>query len=468
MLPNAGPEAASKFLNFVNASPTAFHAVHNAALRLEKAGFRKIRESEEWDLKAGGKYYLTRNQCAWLAFTLPSGWKQGSGLSAVATHVDSPNFRIRPVSKREESGYLQVAVETYGGGLWHTWFDRDLGVAGRVVVADKSGGFKSTLIKVDRPIMRIPNLAIHLNRSVSEGFKFDKEKETTPILGLIADNLNKGSQSKVETEASESDASSIQDKHHPQLLSLLAEELSVQPEQIHDLELALYDTQPACFGGINNEFVFSARLDNLFSSFCAVEALAGTASSSAFPSLSGNVNCIALFNHEEIGSQSTSGAMSDLIPSLLERLSPTPATLTQSKAKSFVLSSDVAHAVHPNYLDRYEKKHKPQMNRGVTIKMNASQKYSTDAVSSFVVKKLVEDLGGQVQDFEVPNNMACGSTVGPMLSKHGVRTVDIGMPILSMHSIRETAGSHDFQTLIDLFSQFFTKFASLDKQLSVD
>ncbi|KIM46291.1 hypothetical protein M413DRAFT_441377 [Hebeloma cylindrosporum] len=445
MLFPTSPEAATRFLKFVNASPTPFHAVHNAALRLEKAGFQKIREKDEWEkaLRPGGKYYFTRNQAALVAFTIPQEWKQGAGLSVVATHVDSPNLKIRPISKRTKSAYLQVGVETYGGGIWHSWLDRDLSIAGRVVIADKGGNFTSKLIKIDRPILRIPTLAIHLDRGVNDNFKFNQETEFIPILGLIESRLN--------SPPSESDdgkddkppsggpnvASSIQENHHSALLSLLAGELSVASEEIHDFELSLYDTQPATLGGINNEFIFSPRMDNLVSSFCAVEALADSVSATGFPPLEGNVNCIALFNHEEIGSVSSSGAESNLIPSLLNRLSPTPSSFAQSISR-------------------------------IVIKTNAKQRYASDAITSFIIKQLVERKGGKVQEFEVRNDMPCGSTVGPMLSKIGIRTVDVGNAMLSMHSIRETAGSHDVQSAIDLFSAFFEGFSQLDSSLTVD
>ncbi|TFK43636.1 aspartyl aminopeptidase [Crucibulum laeve] len=473
MLYPSSPEAATRFLKFVNASPTPFHAVHNAALRLEKAGFQKIREKDDWEkqVKPGGKYYFTRNQAALVAFTLPEKWAHGAGVSVVATHVDSPNLRIRPISKRSKLSYLQVGVETYGGGIWHSWLDRDLSVAGRIVIAEKAGGFKSKLIKIDRPILRIPTLAIHLDRNVNDSLKFNQETEFVPILGLVESELNATKPQSEGNQTQKSDdkaASSIQENHHPALLSLLAGELSVAPEEIHDFELSLYDTQPAVLGGISNEFIFSPRMDNLVSSFCAVEAISSYVSAQNFPSLEGNVNCIALFNHEEIGSVSTSGAESSLIPSLINRLSPTPASLAQSISRSFLISADMGHAVHPNYTSKHEDNHKPIMNQGIVIKTNAKQRYASDAISSFIVKQLVERKGGKVQEFEVRNDIACGSTVGPMLSKIGIRTADVGNPMLSMHSIRETAGSHDVQYAIDLFSSFFEGFAALDKELTVD
>ncbi|KAG6837544.1 hypothetical protein H0H93_007725 [Arthromyces matolae] len=468
--PNS-PEAALKFLKFVNASPTPFHAVENASIRLQSAGFQKIHENEEWEksIQPGCKYFFTRNQSALIAFAIPQNWKPGAGLSIVATHVDSPNLKVRPISKRANAGYLQVGVETYGGGIWHSWLDRDLSLAGRVVIKEEAGRFTSKLIKIDRPLLRIPTLAIHLDRNINDNFKFNQETEFVPILGLLESQLNETKASNATGQpGSEQKASSIQANHHSELLSLLASELSVAAEHIHDFELSLYDTQPAVLGGLNNEFIFSPRMDNLVSSFCAVEAIAEFASLQSLSTLEGNVNCIALFNHEEIGSVSTSGAESSLIPSLLNRLSPTPGALAQSISRSFLISADMGHAIHPNYSSKHEDNHKPKMNGGIVIKTNAKQKYATDAISSFVVKQLVERRGGKVQEFEVRNDMTCGSTVGPMLSKIGVRTVDVGNAMLSMHSIRETAGSHDVQSAIDLFSAFFEGFAQLDKGLTVD
>lgn len=460
-------EAARRFIAFVNASPTPFHAVHNASLRLESSGFTKIREADDWEktLQPRGKYYFTRNQSSLVAFTIPPNWKPGAGLSIVATHVDSPNLRVRPISKREKIGYLQVGVETYGGGIWHSWFDRDLSLAGRVVVTQQDGTFQSKLIKVDRPLLRIPTLAIHLDKNVNDNLKFNQETEFVPIIGLVAETLNKTPKDDKKSNAT---AASIQGNHHPALLSVIADELSVSPEEIHDFELHLYDTQPSVLGGVNNEFMFSPRMDNQVCSFCAVDAISTYATSSDFNLLEGNVNCIALFNHEEIGSVSTSGAESSLIPSLLQRLSPTPALLSQSVARSFLVSADMGHAIHPNFTSKHEDNHQPNMNGGIVIKTNAKQKYASDAIGSFLVKKLVERKGGKVQEFEARNDMACGSTVGPMLSKLGLRTVDVGNAMLSMHSIRETAGSHDVQNAIDLFTSLFEGFAELDKTLTVD
>ncbi|KAG9104731.1 hypothetical protein FRC06_011625 [Ceratobasidium sp. 370] len=466
------PKAAESLLEFLNASPTPFHATHNAATKLEAAGFQRVYEKDSWEkeLKEGGKYFFTRNQSSLIAFTLPKGWKEGAGFSIVGTHTDSPCLRVRPVSKRSKVGYLQVGVETYGGGIWHTWFDRDLSLAGRVVVTDKSGEkFTSRLVNLKRPILRIPSLAIHLDRTVNDNFKFNQETQFMPILGLISSQLNAASKGSGEEKfVMPPGGSNVQNNHHPALLELLADEISVAPEEIHDFELCLYDVQPSQAGGIQNEFVFSPRLDNLMSSFCAVEAMIESVSAKSALPLEGNVNVIALFNHEEIGSVSTSGAESSLLPSLFQRLSPSPAAHAQSIAQSFLVSADMGHAVHPNYTSSHEEVHRPEINGGLVLKTNAKQRYATDAIGTFLIRKLVEKKGGRIQEFEVRNDMACGSTVGPMLSKLGVRTVDVGMPMLSMHSIRETAGTKDVQSYIDAFQSLFEGFTNLDASLKVD
>jgi aspartyl aminopeptidase len=319
---------------------------------------------------------------------------------------------------------------------------------------------------------------------VNDSFKFNQETEFVPILGLIESQLNAPSSDTKEKGNTKRSASSVQENHHPALLALLSDELSVAPEEIHDFELQLYDHQPSVLGGINNEFVFSPRMDNqfssyvqfkdiqvlklTFSSFCAVEALASHVSAQVFPTLKGNVNAIALFNHEEIGSVSTTGAESSLLPTLLHRLSPSPAAIAQSVSRSLLVSCDMGHAAHPNYGSKHEVNHRPKINGGVVIKTNAKQRYASDAIGTFLVKQLIEAKGGQVQEYEVRNDMACGSTVGPGLSKIGVRTVDIGLAMLSMHSIRETAGTHDVRAAVDLFTSFFDGFADLDAKLTVE
>lgn len=386
---------------------------------------------------------------------------------------------MRPVSKRQKAGYLQVGCELYGGGLWHTWFDRDLSIAGRVIVNTPNAktGFTSKLVKIDRPILRIPTLAIHLDRGVNDNLKFNKETEFLPVLGLVNEQLNKPaskSPSRSGTpkpEGKKSDAATNEERHHPLLLAVIADELGCNVNDIHDFELCLYDTQPSVVGGLSNEFIFSPRLDNLGTSYASIEGLVEAVKAEGkADSQEPNVRCVILFDNEEVGSVSNHGAESNLLPSFVEMLSRLPGSDKgeyQILANSYLISADMAHAVHPNYEARYETNHSPKLNAGVVIKTNANQRYTSNAQTTFLLRQIAKRAGVPVQDFEIRNDSTCGSTVGPALSTH-VRTVDIGIPQLSMHSIRETCGSVDVRHYIDLFKTFFEEFSKIDAELYVD
>ncbi|PWY97417.1 hypothetical protein BCV70DRAFT_233825 [Testicularia cyperi] len=489
-IPDDDIAAARRFLKYVDASPTPFHAVATTSEMLDAAGFQRVKESELWDdtIKRGGKYYFTRNQSALVAFAIGEKYQPGNGVHVVGAHTDSPNFQIKPVSKRTKDGYLQCGVETYGGGIWASWFDRDLGLAGRVIVSDSKShdSFTGKLVHIRRPILRIPTLAIHLNRTVNEAFKFNQEDNTVPILGLATEQLNKRAEAWAEVAKSTPQAVGspiMADKHHSVLLELLASQLGVGVEQIQDFELSLYDTQPASIGGINNEFIHSPRLDNQMSCFCATEALIasleGQAGAAALAS-SSSIRAIALFDNEEVGSVSSHGAESNMLPALIERLVSLPITTSssgaaapnnlyeQSIARSFLLSSDMAHGFHPNYPSYYEENHRPKLNHGPVIKTNVKQRYATTGPTSFLVRRIAQLASVPLQSFVVKNDMPCGSTIGPMLSKLGIRTVDLGNPQLSMHSIRETCGTKDVEHKINLFRQFFNSFEKVDAQLTID
>ncbi|CAO3676265.1 unnamed protein product [Umbelopsis vinacea] len=465
------PTEATEFIDFVNASPSPFHATHEAVKLLQKAGFKELKERDNWNegtIKNGGKYYFTRNGSSVVAFAVGDKYKSGNGFSIIGAHTDSPCLKVKPVSKKEKAGYLEVGVQTYGGGIWHTWFDRDLSVAGRVLIAHEDGTFKHTLVKIDRPILRVPTLAIHLDRSVGEGFKFNTEVQLTPILATVTKSVLNGTDKPTDEQA-ESERN-----HHPLLIKLLAGELSVKPAQIRDFELALYDTQPSAIGGAFNEFVFSPRLDNLEMSYCSIKALVNTADQLAEEP---NIRLVALFDNEEVGSNTAHGADSNLLPSTLTRLAAarvgsekvSPTAFEESLHKSYLISADMAHAVHPNYIDKHEENHRPEMHKGTVIKINANQRYATTAVTTVVLKELAKTHNIPIQEFVVRNDSPCGSTIGPMLSaKLGLRTVDVGNPQLSMHSIREVGGTEDIPNAIKLFDAFFLKFAELDSKLTVD
>ncbi|KAF1984281.1 peptidase M18, aminopeptidase I [Aulographum hederae CBS 113979] len=501
-------ESAEDFLSFVNASPTPFHAVKSAKERLEKAGFKQIKERDSWSsLKPGSKYYLTRNGSSIVAFAIGKKWQPGNPISMIGAHTDSPCLRIKPVSKKQNDGFLQVGVETYGGGLWHTWFDRDLSIAGRAMVKDKDGSITSKLIKVEKPILRVPTLAIHLDRQ--ETFAFNKETQLFPIAGLVAAELNRQGKSEGENVDSKPESTSFEpikpltDRHHTFVVELIAKEAGVDPEQIEDFEMVLYDTQKSCIGGLNDELIFSARLDNLMMSFCSTMGIIHSLSSTSALDSDPTIRLIALFDHEEIGSLTAQGADSNLLPSVLRRLSvlgssdsgsessddsyhkvvDTATSYEQSLATSFLISADMAHSVHPNYPAKYESSHRPEMNRGTVIKINANARYATNSPGIVLLQEVARRAkpasspfcasasspGVPLQLFVVRNDSSCGSTIGPMLSAAlGARTLDLGNPQLSMHSIRETCGAWDVEHAVNLFDSFFVNFGELEKKIVVD
>ncbi|KAH6841060.1 peptidase M18 [Chaetomium sp. MPI-CAGE-AT-0009] len=478
----APPKSALEFLDFVNASPTPYHAVAEAAALLDAAGFTKIQERDDWasTVKPGGKYYTTRNASSVVAFAVGAKWKPGNPIAMVGAHTDSPCLRIKPHSKRTANGYLQVGVETYGGGIWHSWFDRDLSVAGRVLVreGEGEGKFVQKLVKVDKPILRIPTLAIHLHRQTN--FDPNKEDELLPIAGLAEAELNKAAEPETGSEGDFQPLAAMPQRHHPAFLSLVAQHAGVDVSQIVDFELILYDTQKSRLGGLNDELILSARLDNLNMTFCSIKGIISSVQSTSLDNDT-TIRLVACFDHEEIGSLSAHGADSNLLPAILRRLSVLPAEGTsaselagstafeQTCATSFLLSADMAHAVHPNYAAKYERNHTPAMNGGPVIKINANQRYATNSPGIVLVQEVARAARVPLQLFVVKNDSPCGSTIGPMLSaKLGLRTLDMGNPQLSMHSIRETGGAADVESAVRLFEAFLGRFGELERRILVD
>jgi aspartyl aminopeptidase len=449
---------AKKLLNFIDKSVSPYHAVESARTILEGAGFQLISENSQWNLKAGGKYFFTRNQSTIIAFAIGHKFKPGNGFNIVGAHTDSPNLKVKPKSAVSSAGLAQVGVELYGGGLWHTWFDRDLTVAGRVLVkvGDK---FESRLVKIEKPLLRIPTLAIHLDRSVNtDGFKYNTQTHLLPVISSVQNQL----------QGDKAD-------HHPLLLDYLAKQLGVAVSDIQTFDLNLCDTLPGAIGGGLDEFVFSPRLDNLCMSYCSVQALADSVTSPAFQEETG-VHTVMLFDNEEVGSNSAQGAASPVILDLIQRVTAIEGSapnllhlVDQAVRKSFLISADMAHALHPNYSSLHEPNHQPKMNAGPVIKHNANLRYATTAYSAFVVKELAKSAGVPIQEFVVKNDMACGSTIGPIIATlSGIRTVDIGNPQLSMHSIREQCGVADVTHAIKLLKAFFDQFTTLDTKIKID
>ncbi|KAI7185912.1 hypothetical protein D0869_08512 [Hortaea werneckii] len=520
MAGKASLKRAEDFVDFLNASPTPFHAVRSARERLEKAGFKQIKERDSWNstLQPGGKYYLTRNTSTLVAFAIGSQWRPGNPLAIVGAHTDSPCLRIKPISKRTGEGFMQIGVETYGGGMWHTWFDRDLGVAGRVMVnSGQSGEVQQRLVKINKPICRIPNLAVHFGGSVP--FEFNKEAQLFPITGLVSAELNRQGKTGEEVKKAETDAEkeagfeplkTPKERHHPYLISLLAKEAGCKEDEILDFECVLFDTQPACIGGLNDEFVYSARLDNLGMTYCAVEGLIQSVASSSALQNDNTIRMIATFDHEEIGSTSAQGADSNMLPSVVRRLSCLPSSPSsgsssgsdqsydkvstssddtstayeQTCSTSLMVSADMAHSINPNYAGKYEAEHKPHMNEGTVIKINANVRYATNSPGIVLLQECarrakpasyqppgskITNSGVPLQMFVVRNDMPCGSTIGPMLSANlGMRTIDVGNAQLAMHSIRETGGCYDVEHGVNLFDAFFEHYGELEPKMMVD
>ena len=376
-------------------------------------------------------------------------------MKIIAAHTDSPCLRVKPISKKgPKEGFLQVGVETYGGGLWHTWFDRDLSLAGKIVVNEgttNNPSLKEYLVDVKKSILRIPSLAIHLDRGVHEGFKFNTETNLTPILCT-----EKRAKNEIE------EAVETVNSHHRELLEAVCSEAKTSPSQIVNLDVCLYDTQAAVISGVRDEFIHSSRLDNLFMSYCTLQSLVESVDSG----LEGTgIRTAILFDHEEIGSQSAQGADSSIVEVILRRVvtSLEPKTcLLESFARivsrSILVSADMAHAVHPNYPEKHEECHRPRMHKGLVIKYNSNQRYATSTRSAAYFKTLAARAGIPVQEFMVRNDSPCGSTIGPILSsKLGIPAIDVGVAQLSMHSIREMAGVEDVAHSINLFSAFYSQ-----------
>ncbi|KAL7513629.1 hypothetical protein ACHAXN_013000 [Cyclotella atomus] len=462
-------------MDFIDASPDPFHAVHTSTQALEAAGFTEWKDSE---LVPGGKYYFTRNKSTLVAFGIGKNFKPGNGFKIIGSHTDSPNLKVKPYSKRTtdknggSSGAIQIGVECYGGGLWHTWFDRDLGISGRVFIDDKEKRkIRQELVKIDRAILRIPNLAIHLQSAKErEAFAVNKEDHLSPILATaVKESLTSGGAE----DQTEDDGDEWLRQQEPLLVHLLASELKVDTKDIVDFELNLFDVQPASLGGVRSEFVHSSRLDNLASCFLSLRGLIDHVTNEGLEN-DDDISMIAMFDHEEVGSSSATGAGSPIVGEAVKRIShvlgageDSPVMYDKTVQNSFVLSVDQAHAVHPNYASKHEKSHGPKMNGGMVIKRNNNQRYATNGLTGLIMKEIGKAAGlPPIQEFVVRNDCACGSTIGPIISSTtGIRAIDMGCPQLSMHSIRETMGVKDFTHGLALFKAYFKHFSAIDERI---
>ncbi|CAN5554077.1 M18 family aminopeptidase [soil metagenome] len=412
-------------LAFLESSPTPFHAVASARARLDAAGFRELRETDAWEHLAGGGYYVVTAETNLIAFVLPTDPAQRTSFRIIGAHTDSPNLRLKPSADYTQEGYAQLGVEVYGGVLLNSWLDRDLGIAGRVLVREPGGGVASKLVSIAKPLLRIPQLAIHLDREVNEkGLVLNKQDHMAPIYGLAGTRC---------------------------MARVIAEAVGVEQEQLLKADLMLFDLLAPTLGGADEEFIFSARLDNLAMSHAATTAIASVSSPSA-------ISVIALFDHEEVGSDSVAGAGSAVLPRILERLLGDRSAFLRACAASTCVSADMAHAIHPNYASRHEPRHKPVLNGGPVIKTNAQQRYATTASTAVMFEELCRELDVPVQQYVMRSDLPCGSTIGPITSTLlGIATVDVGNPMLSMHSSRELAGSRDPEMMTKVLFRYLTR-----------
>jgi aspartyl aminopeptidase len=423
---NRAKERALDLIAFIDRSPTPYHAVKEAIRRLENAKFSRLEESPAWKLKAGDRRYVTRNGSSIIAFVAGTGSVAEHGFKMIGAHTDSPNLKLKPRASYTNKGFRQLGVEVYGGVLLHTWFDRDLSIAGRVAVREGKK-IEMRLVDLQRPLLRIPNLAIHMNRDVNkDGFKANPQTHLPPVIALDSGGKKDGDDF---------------------LKSLIGEAAGVSPGSIVDHDLSLYDVQKGTLSGVNDELIFVARLDNLASSFHALDSLIESANTATK-----HTRMIALHDHEEIGSRSAQGAAGPFLENVSSRVVEATSNESQAFARaiasSFHISADMAHGVHPNYADKHEPQHMPMIGLGPVIKNNANQSYATDGESAAVFAAICDDAGFEPQSYVVRTDLGCGSTIGPITaSRIGVKTVDIGNPMLSMHSIREMAGTHDTELM---------------------
>ncbi|MAM82130.1 MAG: M18 family aminopeptidase [Gammaproteobacteria bacterium] len=399
-------------IDFLNAAPTPFHAVQVMADKLLDAGFKELHEENQWNTEPG-KYFVTRNQSSIIAFNLGSTELRKSGIRIVGAHTDSPCLKAKPRPNRNKLGYHQIGVEVYGGVLLNPWFDRDLSLAGRVTHKSTEGKLQNTLIDLKKPIAIIPSLAIHLDREANNNRKVNPETDMAPVL--------------LQSEADYS------------LEELIAPHIN--DHEILATELSFYDTNPAAVIGERDQFLASARLDNLLSCFTGLTSLVEADNN--------HTNLLVCNDHEEVGSASFSGAEGTFLRDVLERITNPGEDRRRTFARSLLISTDNAHGIHPNYPDKHESNHGPILNKGPTVKFNANQRYATNSETAGYFKALCQSVDVPIQEFVNRADMACGSTIGPITAKEiGVKTLDVGVPTFAMHSIRELAGTEDAYNLM--------------------
>lgn len=418
-----------QLIGFLDTSPTPWHAVESMKKMLAESGFEALDEKEEWRLESGKGYYVIRNGSSIVAFRTGRRPVDQAGIRMIGAHTDSPCLKVKPNPELTRKGYFQLGVEVYGGVLLNPWFDRDLSLAGRVSYLDDAGTVKDDLVDFRRAIASIPSLAIHLDREANSNRSVNPQTDLPPVLMQVP----------------EGDTTQFADLLKDQLESQYP---GISIKKVLGYELGFYDAQPASLVGFREEFIASARLDNLLSCFIGVRALIDAADDE--PAL------LVCNDHEEVGSMSAEGAQGPFLASVLDRWCGDGRGRTL--ARSMMISADNAHGVHPNYLDKHDENHGPLLNCGPVIKVNHNQRYASNSRSAAIYRHISDELELPYQTFVVRSDMGCGSTIGPLTAANlGVTTLDIGVPQFAMHSIRETAGAKDGLTLYQVLREFMQR-----------
>lgn len=425
---------ALELVDFLYDSPSACHGVKATQKILDKNGFVEIKETDKWDLQAKGKYYVIKNDSALIAFEVGTGNIEETGFRLIGAHTDVPGFRIKPNPQMISEGkYVKLNTEVYGGPILYTWYDRPLSIAGKVSIKGVSPLKPETrLININKPLLIIPSLAIHMNREVNEGYKINKQVDTLPLLGLINDELEK----------------------EDYLMNILAEELQVNKEDILNFELGLYEYEKGSLIGMNEELISSGRFDDLWMVFAGVKALVNSKENVA-------TKVMVCIDNEEIGSLTAEGANSTLLNNILERialgLGKDREGYYRTLANSIMISADLAHAVHPNLGAKHDPTNRPVLEGGPVLKIAASGSYSTDSFNGAVFAGICESVGVPFQKFVNRSDLRGGTTIGPITSANlTIPVIDMGAPVLGMHSIRELASVKDNYYTIKVFTEFFS------------
>ena len=426
---------AREVIEFIDESPSTYHVVKNCSDILDENGFERIMPREKWEIKKGGKYFFKKSSSTIIAFTVGENFDVKKGFKIFGAHTDSPCFRIKPNPEIVTENIVRLNTEVYGGPILSTWFDRPLSIAGRVIVKGEDPFFPKTVkIKIDEPLLTIPNLAIHQNREVNNGVKIDKQNDILPVISLINKNFEK----------------------EGYLEKIILEKTGIKKEDIIDFDLYLYATEKGCLLGANEEFMSSPKLDNLASVYTGIIGLVEAEENQD------RINIFVAFDNEEIGSATKQGADSNYLLNTLERISLAlgldRSDFLQMLESSYILSADAAHAAHPAHLGKTDPTNRGKINEGISIKISAKQKYTSDGYSIAVIRQLIEGTEIRIQPFVNESNELGGSTIGPISSTHlDIDGVDLGVPMFAMHSVRELCGIFDVFYLKELAKEFFSK-----------